>query len=90
METIEKKQNIKSLVVKMLNESHDAMLKKIDNVLNSGGINIDSWDINDKPMILPKIITMALLEHEIHQYDGSGTSYQKRIKKEVRNLRYFI
>lgn len=41
-------------------------------------------------MIIPRCIIMAILEHESQQYSAKGTSYEKRIKKEVKNIQYFI
>lgn len=74
----------------MLNESHEAMIKKIDKALNSGAIDIDSWDESHNPMILPKCITTAIMQNESAQYEGKGTSFEKEVKKEVRNIRYFL
>jgi len=90
METQIKKDKIKSLVVEMLNFSHEAMIKKLDIVFNSGCIDPESWDEKDKPMLLPKSIVTALLESQSTQYGTKGTSYEKQVKKEVRNIRYFI
>ena len=66
------------------------MESKIDGALNSGAIDIDSWQEDDSPMVLPKIIITAILENESTQYQGKGTSFEKKIKKEVKNLKYFI
>jgi len=41
-------------------------------------------------MILPKCIVVAVLESEADQYKATGTSFEKEVKKEVRNLRCFI
>jgi len=90
MNTHEKKERIKSFVSEMLEYSHKNMLLKLDTVMNSGCIDIDSWDEKISPMILPKTIVTALLEHESVQYLGKGTSHEKTIKKEVKNIRYFI
>jgi hypothetical protein len=90
METAEKKEKVKSLVSHMLKESYEAMISKIDKALNSGAIDIDNWDEKNRPMILPKCIVTALLEQESTQYAGSGTSFEKEIKKEVKNIRYFL
>ena len=90
MNTQEKKEEIKSLVADMLKNSYEAMIKKIDMGINSGAINIDAWDEKDKPMILPRCIVTAILEQESTQYLGKGTSYEKQIKKEVKNIRYFL
>ena len=40
-----KRDKIKALVVEMLNNSHEAMIKNIDKALNSGAIDIDSWQV---------------------------------------------
>lgn len=85
-----KRDKIKGLVVDLLNQSHEEMYFKIDAALNSGAIDIDSWQEDDSPMILPKIIITAILENESTQYQGKGTSFEKKIKKEVKNLKYFI
>lgn len=90
MTTTEKKEAIRILVNEMLAESCNAMIAKVEKVLNSGGIDIDSWDKNNNPMILPKCIVTAILKNESAQYEGKGTSFEKKIKKEVNNIRYFI
>ena len=90
MTNTQKKRKIKSLVKEMLNDSHKAMIGKIDHVLNSGAIDIDAWCESHNPMILPKCIVTAILQDESHQYEGKGTSFEKMIKKEVRNIRYII
>ena len=41
-------------------------------------------------MIIPKVIVAALMESEATQYNARGTSFEKKIKKEVKNLRYFL
>ena len=85
-----KRDKIKALVVNLLEQSHEEMYWKIDAALNSGAIDIDSWQEDDSPMVLPKIIITAILENESTQYQGKGTSFEKKIKKEVKNLRYFL
>lgn len=85
-----KSSKIKKLSVNLLKQSYNAMVNKIDNVLISGAIDIDEWDKNTNPMILPKCIVIALLQNEATQYDGKGTSFEKQIKKEVDNIKYFI
>lgn len=74
----------------ILKGSYEAMLKKIDKAINSGALDVDNYDPNHNPMVLPKIIVKALLEDEATQYDAKGTSFERQIKKEVKNLRYFI
>ena len=90
MTTLEKQAKIKLLVTEMLNDSHEAMLKKLDIVFNSGCIDAEFWDEKQSPMVLPKSIVTALLESESVQFSGLGTCYEKQVKKEVRNIRYFI
>ena len=80
MTTQEKKIKIKSLVEDMLKESFDDMIRKVEKVLNSGGIDIDSWDENNSPMILPKCIITAILQNEATQYEGKGTNFEKQVK----------
>ena len=90
MTTQEKKNKIKSLTEDILKESFDAMIKKVEKALNSGAIDVDSWDENYNPMILPKCIVTAILQDESTQYEGKGTSFAKQIKKEVQNIRYYL
>jgi hypothetical protein len=90
MTTQEKKDEIKALVIELLNQSNEAMINNIDKVLKSEAIDIDSWASEINPMIIPKCITTALLEQECTQWDASGTSFEKQIKKEVKNIRYFL
>ena len=41
-------------------------------------------------MILPKCILTAILENEARQYTARGTNYEKQMKKEVKNIQYFL
>ena len=87
MKTLQtKKDKIKSLVEDMLNESHEAMMKKIEKLLISDLIDIDNWDEFHNPMILPKCIVTAILKNESTHYKAKGTSFEKQLKKEVANL----
>jgi len=90
MTTQEKKNKIKSLAEDMIKESFEAMIKKVEKALNSGAIDVDSWDENNSPMILPKCIVTAILQDESTQYEGKGTSFEKQVRKEVKNIRYFL
>lgn len=84
------KEQIAELVKEMLNQSHKVMLKKIDKVLNSGGVDTETWNKYDSPMILPRCIIVAILQDESTQYEAKGTSFEKEMKKEIRNIRYFL
>jgi len=90
MTTQEKKEKIKSLVEDMMNESYQAMIKKIDKAINSGAVDIDDWNENTSPMILPKTIITAILKNEATQYDCKGTSFHKQVKKDSENILLFI
>lgn len=81
---------LKELVESCLEASYDAMLKDIDKALDSGAVDIDSWDVNNNPMVLAKTITAALLKSESEQWTGKGTSFEKQVKKDINNLLNFI
>ena len=85
-----KKKKIKALAKKMLKNSLKEMEAKIDKALNSGALDVDNWDENSNSMILPKVIVVAIMETEADQYKASGTSFEKEVKKEVKNLKCFI
>ena len=85
-----KKQQIKRLVKEMLIECNKKALKNIDKVLNSGCIDIEDWDEKKAPMVLPKAILTAILQYEANQYTAIGTSFERKMKKEVSNIRYFL
>lgn len=85
-----KKAKINKLVKDMLKESHRKAIANIDKALNSGCIDIDAWDENISPMVLPKTILTAILEVAAVQYTGRGTSHEKQVKKDVRNIRMFL
>jgi ribosomal protein L1 len=85
-----KKQKIKKLVKEMLIESHKKALKSVDRALNLSCVDVDGWDEKIAPMILPKTILTAILEEESIQYTARGTTYEKRIKAKVKNIRYFL
>jgi hypothetical protein len=86
----EKKERIKGLIEDMLTDCHANMVKNIDSALMSGAVDVDGWEPDDNPMILPKCVLTAILKRESTQYYGNGTSFQNRIKKEVDNIMLFI
>lgn len=85
-----KKEIIRKHVLDMLKESEKAMIKKLEIVLTSGCIDIDNYDSKQNGMLLPKAIISALFESEINQYNGKGTSFERKQKKEIKNIRYYI
>lgn len=85
-----KKAQIKKLAIQMLKESFEAAKKKVDKALNSGAIDIDSWNPNSNPMIVPQAIVTAILIDESKQYDGSGTSFEKQQKRDIKIIGYSL
>lgn len=86
----EKKELLKEMVTNLLTDSHNEMLKKIDKALNSGAIDVEEWDPAWFGLILPKTIATAILKDASTQYECKGTSYEKRIKEDVKNMLCFI
>ncbi len=84
------KSKIRILTVEMLINSKNHMIESINKAIDSGALDIDSWDENDNPMILPKIILKAVMQNEAEQYSARGTSFEKMMKKEVNNLKLFL
>ena len=41
-------------------------------------------------MILPKTLLVALLENESTQYLGKGTDFEKKVRKDANNIKYFL
>jgi hypothetical protein len=91
MTTQEKKAAIAIIIAQETKRIAERINEKAVKVLNSGCIDIDGWDFNSSPMLIPKSIIAAILQQEAEaNYMGKGTSKEKIIKKEIRNIRYFI
>ena len=86
----EKKQAIKKLVVEMLKESQEEMIEKIDTIIESGAVDVENWNENFNKMVIPKTIVTALLENESKQRDGRGTSFEKQVKRDVKDICNFL
>lgn len=86
----EKRNKINRLVFDMLSESYQHMVLKIDEVLDSGAVDVNGWDEGNSPMILPKCIVTAILKRESEQYEGKGTGFEKQLKKTSENIKHFI
>ena len=84
-----KKLKLENLVREILGTSIIEMQKKIEKVLNSEAVNIDSWEEDNAPMILPKSIVAAILEMEAIQYLGRGTSSEKQVRKNIKYIKYY-
>ena len=85
-----KRAMIKSHCVDMLTRSLVEMTKKIDKALNSGAIDVDGWDPNVNPMLLPKAMVIAIMEDEADQYSAKGTSFETQISYESKNIKLFL
>ena len=90
MTTEEKKIAIKELVSELITFSSEQMIEGIDRALNSGTIDFDEWEESNGKMIIPKCILLALLEKQIDVNDAKGTSHQRRVRKQVKLIRYYV
>ena len=86
----QKKEKIKEFTTEILAELFIIMHKQVEDVINSGVIDVEEWDENYAPMVVPKTIVTALLEQNSTQYDARGTSYHKEVKKLVRIIRHKV
>jgi len=82
-----KRDKVKALAIEMIKNSQKSLEALVEKALNSGALDVDEWDENSNPMILPKCIVIAVLEEEADQYKAKGTSFEKQMKKEVKNLK---
>lgn len=90
MTTADKKQKIRDKAIEMLRLSLAAQILLVDKALTSGAIDIDAWDENSEPMITPKVIVVSVLESEADQYKCQGTRFEKKMNKDIKNLKYFL
>ena len=45
---------------------------------------------NSNPMLIPKAIVVAILNDESEQYDVSGTSFEKQMKKDIKEIGLYL
>jgi hypothetical protein len=88
MNAQQKREKIKELTLTMLRQSYETMCKKVDTAVQT--LNTDNWDENENPMILPRCVVVAILENEPLQHNGTGTCFEKEMKKEVKIIRYHL
>ena len=85
----DEKEKMKIRTMNMINgDLTKWMEEKVDKLLNSGAINFE--DDLGGPMLWPKVILCAIAEEMRFQYGAKGTSFARRINKEVNNLKHFI
>jgi len=85
-----KKKKIQAMAVQMIKNFQANMEAKIERALNSGALDIDSWEEDINPAILPKVIAIAVLEDTADGFKATGTCFEKEVKKEVANVKCFI
>ena len=90
MDTKEKKARIRELATKMLEESLKSQIRLIEKAMDSGAIDISAWDEDHNPMLMPKAIVSAILIEEAGQYDAKGTSFEKQMSKDIKNIGIFL
>ena len=90
MTTEEKKEKIKEIVLDEAEYVINKFAEKIDKLFEAKAINIEAWDVDNTPMIIPKCILAALLDQAILSYNGRGTGYKRQMTKEIKNIRYFL
>jgi len=83
-------EKIERIALEMIDDSVQHMKAKVKKAIKSGALDIENWDEYNKPMIIPKVIIQAVLQSESEQYSPKGTSFEREINKEVKNLRYYI
>lgn len=86
----QKEKIVRQIVWFMIRESAAHAQSRVTEAIKSGAINIDDYDPVCAPMVLPKTITAALLQAEIRPLLGTGTKYEKQVKKDIKNLLYFL
>lgn len=86
----QKEKIVRQLVWNMIRESAYHAQSRVTEAIKSGAINIDEYDFEHAPYVLPKTITAALLQAEIRPLLGKGTKYEKQVKKDIKNLLHFL
>lgn len=80
------KMKIAKLAQAILEDSYAKAKQNVIKAINSGAIDTDAWDEKHNPMLIPKAIVIAVLNEEADQYSAKGTSFEKFIKKESKNI----
>lgn len=85
------KEKIEQITKELLQESCKDMEVKIKRAINSGAIDTDEWDENNNSFIIPKSILIAVLTSEADDYmPRQGSLFEKEMKSNIKNLKYFI
>lgn len=78
---------VQDLTASLIGTVTEGMQENLPRFLKAIPHLLRDWDENINPMILPKILLIALLETQADQYRGRGTSFEDTIKTEVNNLK---
>lgn len=85
-----KKAEIKLLVSSLLTDFVESVDQQVNTALNCGALDVEGWNKDINPMILPRIIIVTIFQRAAEQFGARGTSWSKIINDEVSNLRCFL
>ena len=85
-----KKMKVKSLIKGMFKQTEKELDTKIDKIMRSGVIDMDTWDEDINPMIVPKMFMVAFLRDEAEQFSAKGTSFEKTLHKGALEIGYHL
>ena len=91
-EEVSKKKEIRDHVLGMIDNSCQHMKNKLNDVMKSGAVNVEGWNPDYRPMLLPRAIVTALLQYVSNQYvsnqfDGRCTSFEKQMKYDIAKIK---
>ena len=87
---LSKRKQIKDLVDQILDNALAEMKAKVGKVIVSGAIDTENWSPDHDSMLIPKAIVIALLENEADQYKATGTTHERKVSKDVENIKLFL
>jgi hypothetical protein len=91
MNSQEKRDLFKHRLKGMFREVEAQLEKKADKIMSSGAIDMDEWDPNENnPMLLPKAFMVAFLRDEANQFTADGTSFEKQVRSDAKNIGYHL
>lgn len=85
-----KEEKIEKLCLDMLDHSVTEIKARIKRAINSGAVDVEAWDEKHNSYLLPKAIMIAIFERETNLYRPTGTSFEKQVNKEAKNIELFI
>lgn len=82
----EKKKVIAQITNEFLNNAFEKMQEKITRAIQCDALDIEQYDSEFNTAIIPKTIVAALLLEEAEQWKCKGTSFEKQMEKDVKQL----